>query len=239
MNFKTFLNMIWTKFRKDICYILVILVLSVILCMSIRQCTTNANRNDNLYHSIEALTDSITYYNTVNGDLVASKTLLEGDIKLLDLANKELKEKLDAMNIKKPSVAIDVSTTITNPEDSTKWDIIHNPELGPMNDVKLFAFNNKYRTLEGFVSHTDSILGVNITKDEVYFDYTIAIKDNKAFITSTNPYVKYNSITGITVPQQKQKRWTIGPSLTIGYDPFNKRTSLNVGFSVGYALVAF
>ena len=68
----------------------------------------------------------------------------------------------------------------------------------------------------------------------MYFDYTVVLKDNKVWLSSSNPYVKYNKITGLTLPTQKQKRWGIGPAVTAGYDPANNKISMMLGVSLSY-----
>ena len=62
-------------------------------------------------------------------------------------------------------------------------------------------------------------------------------KDAKIYMKSTNPYVKYNEISGFTVPKQKQKRWSLGPSVNFGYDPFQGKTSASVGISLNYGII--
>ena len=53
-------------------------------------------------------------------------------------------------------------------------------------------------------------------------------------VEPTNPYVKYNKITGLTLPTQKQKRWGVGPAITAGYDPANNKISMMLGVSLSY-----
>ena len=106
--------------------------------------------------------------------------------------------------------------------------------------TKEFNFNNEYRTLEGLVKYQQDTLGVNITKDIVNFNYNVAMdKNNRIYVTSTNPYVKYNEITGFTVPKQKKKHFSIGPSVNFGYDPINNKAAFTIGGSVIYNLYQF
>jgi hypothetical protein len=88
-----------------------------------------------------------------------------------------------------------------------------------------------------FDYHNDS-LGVHITKDVTYFDYTgVMDKDSRIYVKSTNPYVKYNEITGFTVPKQKKKRWNVGPSIYGGYDPINGKPSAGIAISLTYGII--
>ena len=107
--------------------------------------------------------------------------------------------------------------------------------------IKDFAFNNKYRELEGQVSLFDTTLSLNINKDKIYLDYTLALKDGKVYVQSDNPYVKYNEIQGLTIPSNiaKTKRFGIGPSVGYGYDFKFKKFSPYIGVSVNYNLISF
>ena len=104
--------------------------------------------------------------------------------------------------------------------------------------TKNFEFNNKYRELEGDVTIKDSTMNLNITKDKVFVDYTLAVEDNKVYVKSNNPYVQYNKIQGIQLPQPK-KRWTtlvIGPSIGYGYDLKNGNFGPSISLSLTYGL---
>ena len=107
-----------------------------------------------------------------------------------------------------------------------------------VNAVMIVAFNDKYRELEGNVYLKDSLLGMNINKDNVYADFTMAIEDNKVFIKSNNPYIKYNDIKGLTLPYSSKRKATlvIGPSFTYGYDFNNKEFGPTIGISATYGL---
>jgi hypothetical protein len=83
-------------------------------------------------------------------------------------------------------------------------------------------------------------MGVNITKDVVKFDYTVAMdKNNKIYIKSTNPYVKYEEISGFQVPKQKQKKWGIGPQIGVGYDPVHNKISPTIGIGIQWSPIQF
>lgn len=57
-------------------------------------------------------------------------------------------------------------------------------------------------------------------------------------MTSDNPYVKFNSITGLTIPKQKkEKKFGIGPSVFGGYS--NKGFVYGVGIGLQYNFINF
>ena len=210
------------------------LILSVCInIFTIRKCSSNKEANNN---NIIALTDSIHYYKTKNDELVAFKVLLEGDLSTLQLANDSLYNALKEMNVKDPSSVVYITSVIDNPQNDTIWttDTI----ISNFNINKTFAFNNKYRSLEGNVFANDTTIGLNILKDQTYVDYLLAIEDNIVKVKSSNPYVKFNEISGITIPEQKHKTWglTIGPAIYGGINPVNGKPNWGVGVSLVYGL---
>lgn len=210
------------------------LILSICInIFTIRKCSSNKEVNNN---NIIALTDSIHYYKTKNNELVASKVLLEGDLSTLQLANDSLYNALKQMNVKDPSSVVYITSVIDNPQNDTIWttDTI----ISNFNINKTFAFNNKYRSLEGNVFANDTTIGLNILKDQTYVDYLLSIEDNIVKVKSSNPYVKFNEISVITIPEQKHKTWglTIGPAIYGGINPVNGKLNWGVGVSLVYGL---
>lgn len=214
--------------KKDIIYFVTMLVMAFCLCFSISKCSTYKELNSD---NIEAFTDSIAYYKDQNGELVASKLLVQGEYEKLKLVNEELYEKIEAMKLKKdPENVIHVETIV----EHTKTDTV----LVVQNDSTTFDFTNQYRALIGrLYTGTDSI-NMLIDKDEVYLDYTLVTKDNRVFVSSTNPYVKIKNIDGIMLPQQKEKekRWGFGPSLSLTYNFQTKEFEPCLGVSVSWDL---
>lgn len=217
--------------HKYIIISILVLMLSVIInVVSIKSCSKYYDLNNS---NIEALTDSISYYKDKNGNLIASKKILEGDLSTLKIANDSLYDVIKKMNVKDPSSIIHVNGTIENPSNDTIWkiDTIYNINLS-----KDFNFNNEFRILEGNVYFKDSLLGLNICKDNIYLDYTLVIEDNIVKINTNNPYVKFNRIEGITIPKPKHKAWglTIGPAIYGGINPFTKKFDYGIGISLVY-----
>lgn len=235
---KIFLKSIFRRHKKDIIYILLVAIFAIMSCISINTCHRIANEKNDLNKSIEAIYDTISYYKGKNGELIASKKLLQGDLDLLKIANKDLYEKINSMKVKNPSVVVSGDIVVDHPKDSVIFVV---DTLLP-SIYREFAFNDPYRILEGSVATQDSNINININKDQVFFDYILAIENNEVKMTSTNPYVIYKEISGLVVPSQtlhKQKRWTIGPSIQYGYDVINHRWCPSVGISLSYGIVSF
>ena len=229
------LKTVWSKFKTHAIYILIICLLIGFLSVSVNRCTDVSREYK---HNLEALNDTIKYYQDKNGNLVATKLAFESDIKTLELLNKDLYDQIDSMKLNPKTVAqiITIGGEIENPQQDTAYIVKYDTISKGFN--KDFDFNNKYRTLEGNVDYHNDSLGIHITKDVINFDYTLAMdKDARIYVKSTNPYVKYNEISGFTVPKQKKKRWNIGPSINGGYDPINKNWSASIGISFTYGLI--
>ena len=224
---------------KDIVYGIIVVLLICALGTSVSQCSSERQRYKN---NIAALTDTIHYYKAKNGQLVATKLAFETDIKDLEMLNEALCEELDNLNAKYDLVSgTHFGGVIEHEVHDTAYVVQHDTiQNGFSHD---FAFNDEFRTLEGNVNYKNDTVGVKINKDEVYFDYTVAMdKKNNIYITSKNPHVKYNEITGFQVPKQKQKRWYIGPSINVGYGAaihdgkVIAAPNISVGISAGYGL---
>ncbi len=211
-------------------YVLLIICLSI----SIKQCSTiKREYRDN----IEILNDTIEYYKAKNGNLVATKLAYKSDLKTLKILNEDLYKQIDNLKIKnKVKDIVYINTDIVHELHDTMYIVNHDTIVNGF--YKDFNFNNKYRLLEGNVRYNNDSLGVSITNDIVHVDYTVAIdKNNKVYITSDNPYVKYNEIQGYTIPKPKKKRWNVGPSIGYSYDIKKNTFSPVVGISLQYGLI--
>lgn len=206
----------------------------VFITLSINKCTYYKNVNDK---NIIALTDSVNYYKGKYGNEVAKKTMIETDCKNLQIINDSLYRMIQSMQVKKPDMVIGGSTSI----DNGKHDTVYIPtvtEITSKNIYRKFDFSNKYRELTGNVSYTNDTLGLYIEKDIMQFKYALAVKDNVVYMTSDNPYVKFNSITGLTIPKQKkEKKFGIGPSVFGGYS--NKGFVYGIGIGLQYNFINF
>lgn len=241
-SIKSFLVSLWNGFKKDIIYIALIIVMVCWAITSMRACTNQVNENKLLEHNIEAITSEAEQYKGKNGELIEKQQILIGDMNTLKVTNEDLYKRLKSMEVKNAEQALRIEGLIRNPQRDTVWQVNNDTVYidRNINITRQFDFSNKFRTLNGNVFVSDGNLGLNIENDIIRFDYTAAFKDGQLYITSDNPYVQYNNITGIQVPKQRKKRWNIGiyggfgihydmPSKKFGYGP-----QLGAGVSVGF-----
>jgi len=190
-------------------------------------------------HNVHALSDTIKTYKGKNGQLVAEKAILIGDIDLLKTTNENLSNELNNMKVRNPSQVVYVETEVINEVHDTTFIIDRTVPY----QRKDFNFSDSFRQLEGYMELMDNNLGLNITKDRTFVDYTLAIKDGRVYMTSTNPNVQFNEIQGITIPSPKKPKFSIGigPQLGVGYDILNKQPGIfaGVGVSANFNLISF
>ena len=209
---------------------------------SMHSCTNQLRENNQLEHNIEALSTIAFEYKGKNDELVKKQQILLGDMNTLKIANKDLYDRLKSMEVKNAQQALRIEGFINNPLRDTIWQINNDTIYidKSVNITRKFDFSDKFRVLQGNVSINDGNMLFQINKDIVKFDYTAAFKDGQLYITSDNPYVQYNDIAGIQIPEQKKKRWNIGiyggfgvhyniPTKSFGYGP-----QLGIGVSVGF-----
>lgn len=205
---------------RDVVYIVVILAMLGALASAVRSCKDNNSRYEN---NIKALTDSIKYLKSKSGETVVEKTVFEiKDIDELRQLNKQLydevKDLKNLVKLKNITNATQFSGEIVNVLHDTTFIVQYDTIKNGFNHN--FAFNDEWRDLEGNVNYADESLSMAITKDVTRFDYTVVTdKDNKVYIKSKNPYVKFNEFTGFTVPdkvQKKSKHFGVGPEIGVG-----------------------
>lgn len=199
----------------------------------------NASLKKQMDHNQKALTDSIQIYKGRNGQLVAEKTILIGDYNSLKDEYDKLDEQVKDMKIRRPDHVVYVETEVINEVHDTTFIIDRSlPTLR-----KDFDFSNNFRQLAGFMELKEDNLGLNITQDRTIVDYTLAIKDGKVYMSSSNPYVQYNEIQGITLPAAKKPKFSvgIGPQIGAGFDLINKKPGIfaGVGISANFNLISF
>ena len=195
---------------SKILYNILIWCIIMILCvMLIRNCQKRNDIEDINNHNIEALTDSIHYYKDAYGRECASKTILYGDINLLKKANDSLAKYVETL-IKKPDHVVYIKNDIVREKKDTCW------QKTPVDTVKHFDFSDKWRILEGNVSINKNDISLSIDKDIVYADFVIAVKDGRAYVSSSNPYVHTNDIEGYVLPKERKKWFHAGPCIGVG-----------------------
>lgn len=213
--------------KKDFIYIIIIAILTICLGCSVRSCSNISEQYD---HNVIALTDTVEYYEGRHNALVAEKTLLVGEMKMLKETNEDLHKLIKDMKVKDPQQVVYVETVVEHEKRDTTYiresvDSIYN-----------FNFDNQWREFSGRINLKQDSLTLLIDKDLYYMDAAIAIKDGKAYISSNNPYTKYTGIQGITIPKQKEKKWGIGPYAGIEYDFAKREWGLSLGVSISYHL---
>ena len=223
---------IWNKYKSQIILILCLLVCIFFL---IRSCENNLADKRIYDNNVKALTEQIQTWETKTGDLVAEKTVLEGDVKLLKQTNEELYEQVKKLKAK-PKEVVYIKTEIINEVHDTTFIVDSNYIK------KYFDFSDQWRTLTGFVEYNNPNLNLTFTKDITKADFTVAIRDSKVYITSNNPHIVYNDIQGMVLPK-KEPMFTIstGPSFSAGYGLINKNFDFYAGWSViiGYNIKSF
>ena len=187
---------------------------------------TNKQMEKTYEHNMRALSDTIHYYTGKNGVNVANKDIWVGPInEAFEERFKELQEQLDNMKVRNADQVVYVETEVVNEVHDTTYIIDRNLEYLK----KEFSFTNNFRDLEGYMELNNNNLGLNITRDVVRADYTLAIKDGRVYLSSDNPYVLYNEIQGVTIPKPKKPRFSVGIG-PIGFDSRYFRSRLGVIF---------
>lgn len=220
--------------RTKVINIILIVILLISLSFSIQKCSHYKNE---YIDNIRIMSDTIEYYTTKTNNLVATKTIYETDIKHLKYLNDSLYRAIKDM---KPKTKVITATQFSGYIDNSTHDTTYVAKYDTIYKgfYKDFNFNNQYRTLEGNVNYQNDSLRINILKDQIMFDYIVALdKKNRIYITSNNPYVKYNEISGFTIPKKRNKRWSVGPSIGYSYDIKKNTFSPTVGISLQYGLI--
>lgn len=234
MKFIELIKEYWAKYKSQI---ILGLALIVSLLFLFRSCANQFESKKIYDNNVKALTEEMQTWKTKAGDLVAEKTVLEGDYKLLKQTNEELYEQVKKLKAK-PTEVVYVNVEVPYPVHDTTFVVSDSTTY-----VKHpFDFSNQWRTLSGFVEYNKPNVGLTIDKDIVYADLTVAIKDSKVYVTSNNPYLQYNDVQGVVLPKTTP-RWSIGvgPQFGVGYGFINKKPDvyIGVGLSINYNLISF
>ena len=235
---KEYFKDLWENHKRDIFEALVLVILLSWAILSMQRCSNMKLERDVAQNNIVALTDSVQYYQTTNGELVAQKTMLTGEVEDLKNVNNEMYNDLLSMKKKNAQLAAQIENIIERPSVDTLWK--YDTVLVTQNLIQPFQFKDKWRNLSGNITLNENTMGLKIIEDQTFFDYTIAVEDGLVYIMSDNPYVKYNKVTAVQKTQKKPKRWNIGFQLGFGfqYGLFNEKADigpyLGVGVSYGF-----
>ena len=67
------------------------------------------------------------------------------------------------------------------------------------------------------------------------FDFVVALDDdNNIMIKSTNPYVRYNEITGFQLPKVKPMQWSLDMFTSFNYNAHTNDRYADVGLLLKY-----
>ena len=233
-------NIILKIIKSKLIIYIIALLLFVLMCLSMHKCISNKHLYDN---NIIALTDTIKYYKGKNKELVASKTMIETSFNNIKYINDSLYNVLKSIGVKNPDNVVYIETIIRDEKHDTIW---KTPIISSNDNNKYikkdFDFSNQYRTLKGYVYlNKPDTLGLSIEQNNAIADFTITQKDNNVYITSNNPYIKYNNIIGIENQSQnniKTKRFGIGPYIGIGINK-DAKIEPTIGIGLTWSLFRF
>jgi len=218
-------------------YISVIILLVIFL---IRSCRTPIENYD---QNIKALTDSVRFYKSKNGELVYEKTAFISKQNELSQLNKDLVNEIKELK-DNPIVVIKTKFVIVHDTveiEVNSGDYTYNED----NTIKSRTFDwkldtaydsNNYRTLHGdYIVSVDSNINITTTDfrlmtDEIGIGLATGLtegKDNNVeiFITSTYPGFKPTNIDGALFdPRESEvikkyfppKRWSLSPFVGYG-----------------------
>lgn len=225
-----------SKTMKRIITAIVVVILCIILG---RLIISRYDARKEYYDNISALTDSLKVYKTKSGALAAEKTLYVGRYSDLKRINDSLYAAVEDMGVKKPNAVVGTIVRVINPQRDTVWHYEKTIEDDTTTYRNMFDFSDKWRILQGSVSYNKDSMRMHVDKDAVNFKYALAIKDNKVYMKSDNPYVKFDDATGLVIPKPKKKHWGIGPTISYGYDAINNRMSANIGIGIHYNILSW
>lgn len=227
--------------KKTIFFVFIIIILIFSNLLSVSRCSSMKCTNE---VNLDALTDTIKYFESKNGSLIAQKTMLNGDLNTLKKVNDSLYNVIKSIGVNSPDNVVYSKITVHDAKHDTAWvvqhDTIDEKNKNIYNINKKFNFSDQYRTLTGSTwfhsnGEVDS-LGMSIDTNTVIADFTVVQKDNNVFISSNNPYVEYNKVIGLT--NSKKKRFGVGPVIGVGINQKARFTGF-VGVGLMYNVFSF
>lgn len=148
---------------------------------------------------------------------------------------KKLVSSIDYTTIVTTDTIYETKTLIdTVPEYITKWktktDTLfkQNDTIPHLVELKGKTYSNTVTDSNDTIEYQAHISGYDV--DSLGYPRLDSIKFNlKRFVTQTN-----TTLTQVVNVPQKRKLLTTSPSITLGYDPFNKQCGAMVGLSVNF-----
>lgn len=182
-------------------YFQIFLILAVILLglWNIKSCEATKTLASEL-RSVSQYKDTVKYYESRQGELIAYNNTLELSLNNLEHTNAKLKKELHDLRIIKPKTVTKVVTKVEIKEIEVPYEVAL-----PCDSFTVpFNFDDEWLKIHGFSKHT------GIQFDSIYLrnDLTIAVgeKDNGFFkrnesvvsVNSQNPYYNIESLESYT-----------------------------------------
>jgi hypothetical protein len=195
---------------------ILLIVFSCIIVALIMSTTCTSQKLDIAENNIKALTDTINIYTLKNQNLlyekqgyILDKQNLEKYIGIKEKEIKEIEKKLDSSisTIAKLKGQVVIDTIQVVDSIYIKDDVLYND----------FTYKDDWVYIAGVSTYKDELF--NTTLNSINVDIPLKVgttKDNKWFVTSENPYVKFTSIEGVNIEKAKPKRWSINAGVGAG-----------------------
>lgn len=203
-------------------------------------------------NNIEALQDSVGFYENKAGELTAEKLALQSDKQQLKSLNENLynelekeKDKVDQLTQVNAELVADTSevdTTSTNQIDDNHWRFDWNlSRSGDQWERVLKGYTEFYIKPSGVPYNPNTM----ITRDLLRLQFITGITDDdgkkRIFVRSSYPNLKVTDIQGAIIeesaPVSTPSRFGLGLQLGGGYTP--KGFQPYVGFGINYNIIRF
>jgi hypothetical protein len=210
-------------------------------------------------NNINAMTDSIkTYYDKKLDKIVSKKTsLLIKNVKDLQQYNENMYKEFESMknliigiqsevSVNLPKLIGEISSTIQDPNDSTKFDIPFEFNYSDDGLNQILIGKSKIQINNNYPNILNSSLDIN--KFDIKLRYALTETENQYIINAFSPssLVKFNELDGALMIDKvlpkatKINPWGFGPyigfGLGLGYDIINNNNSIGIGFQFGIGI---
>lgn len=231
------------KYHKKISYLLYIILIFFCIALIVNNQQVRMENNINK-NNIISLHDSIESQILKNGELLQSKSSLQlekGDLeRVLNINKKEIKELERKLDSKISTIqTLESQLEIKNP-------IIHDSII-IINDTVISNWNfwDDWTTINANSIYINNNIKTSIDNITISIPLTVGItKDNKFFVTSPNPYIKFTDIKSVIIPEstiaKAFRRWSVGVYVGFGmqYGLLNKSIDLGpqIGIGINYRI---
>jgi hypothetical protein len=195
---------------------ILLIVLSCIVIALVMSTTCQSQKLSIAENNILALTDTIKSYELKNGDLlyeqqgyILKKQELEKYLEIKEKEINELERKLGSAitTIARLEGQVRVDTIELRDSIYIEKDVIYND----------FSYQDDWLTLYGTTTYKNNLFNTSLNTIAMNVPLKVGTTaDNKWFATSSNPYVSFTNIEGVSLEKAKQKRWSVGVQAGIG-----------------------